>query len=69
MKEQTIPSDNLNVSNNNLGQGVTPSNFNINKYEDKIRYLNYCNNLLKKELNELKSNNHGFFKQIKSKFK
>ncbi|WP_019265772.1 glycosyltransferase [Methanobrevibacter smithii] len=69
LNEQTMPLDNFNVYNNKLGQRVSSSNFNINKYEDKIRYLNYCNKMLKKELNELKLNNKGFFKQIKSKFK
>ena len=69
MNEQTIPMENINDYNNKLGQRDYTSNFNINKYEDKIRYLNYCNKMLKKELNELKLNNKGFFKQIKSKFK
>ena len=50
LNEQTMPLDNFNVYNNKLGQRVSSSNFNINKYEDKIRYLNYCNKMLKKEL-------------------
>lgn len=55
------------IDTSQSNKAKTYSNINF-MYKDKIRYLEYKNKLLKKELDELKSKNSGFFDKIKSIF-